>query len=124
MLFSVIPSPLRCPRPPPACCLRSILQASPEKMTTPRSLGGDLSSSAFDAGDAARLEELVSLPRVGCRTTATCRCLSQQDTVEPENSDMAVYACPICKQPFRRWRNAIRHFEVRSAVATTNQCAG
>jgi hypothetical protein len=34
-------------------------------MTTPRSLGGDLSSSAFDAGDAAWLEELVSLLRSG-----------------------------------------------------------
>jgi len=27
-----------------------------------------------------------------------------------------VYACPVCNAPFRRWRNAIRHFKACCCV--------
>ena len=29
-----------------------------------------------------------------------------------------VYLCPVCNMPFRRWRNAVRHFKVLSAHAS------
>ena len=35
-----------------------------------------------------------------------------------------VYLCPVCNMPFRRWRNAVRHFKVLSAHVSTADLHG
>lgn len=47
------------------------------------------------------------------QSSVACACSSGLEGGGEEDAH-SVYACPVCQQPFRRWRNAMRHFKART----------
>jgi len=64
---------------------------------------------------AARLLPARAATLAPIQSSVACACSSDLDGGgEGEGEAHSVYACPVCQQPFRRWRNAMRHFKART----------